>query len=265
MDGEGAMARRLVVLADDGQPASDIAWAWLIGHRWDGFELRTLTARWTLFGVGAEVKPSRFVPRTPPQEAAFSGSSHLEVSGDPRVVLLDQADAELLVLGSHRRSHLSGLWAGSAAEWLLVRPPTPMVLVQHGHATESVVLCVDGSEHALFALRTFIALPWTADVSVTLAAVDDGRTDVEQSLVDADAALTAHGRTPAGVARLQGAPGPALSRFVADHRIDLAVMGTRGLTGWARMRVGSAVSRLLKDGAANLLIAHVPVAEPSEG
>jgi nucleotide-binding universal stress UspA family protein len=46
--------------------------------------------------------------------------------------------------------------------------------------------------------------------------------------------------------------------FVRVNQIDLVVMGTRGLTGLARMRVGSTVSELLKDGSANLLIAHVP-------
>jgi nucleotide-binding universal stress UspA family protein len=43
---------------------------------------------------------------------------------------------------------------------------------------------------------------------------------------------------------------------VRDHTIDLVVLGTRGLTGWARMRVGSTVSGLLTDGSANLLIAY---------
>jgi nucleotide-binding universal stress UspA family protein len=46
--------------------------------------------------------------------------------------------------------------------------------------------------------------------------------------------------------------------FVRADRIDLVVMGTRGLSGLTRMRVGSTVSALLKDGAANLMIAHVP-------
>ena len=46
--------------------------------------------------------------------------------------------------------------------------------------------------------------------------------------------------------------------FVQANQIDLVVMGTRGLTGWTRMRVGSTVSALLKDGSANLMIAHVP-------
>ena len=257
MTGAKATNRPVVVLADDGEPASDVAWAWLAGHRWQGWELQVVTVRWAGLAGGSDLKPSRAVPRRPPQEAALSAWDHVEVTGDPRLVLLDRSDAGLMVLGSHRRGHLAGLWAGSPTEWLLMHPPAPVPIARHGYPTRSVALCVDGSPHADRALEAFWALPWSREVAVSLVSVDDGITDIERSLEVAGAALPADAR-PAEVVRLRGAARRELVGFGRANRIDLVVMGTRGLTGWTRMRVGSTVSALVKDGSANLLIAHVP-------
>lgn len=246
-----------VLFADDGEPASDVAWAWVTSHRWGGWDLQTVTVRWTAIAGGVDFKPSRFVPRLPPQEAGLASWDHLEATGDPRVVLLDRSDASLLVLGSHHRSHLAGLWAGSTAEWLLVHPPAPMLIARHGYPTRSVAFCVDGSSHSRRAFEAFWALPWAGDVAVSLVSVDDGVTDVERCLKVAGASLPA-GTWPARVARLAGPAKRELVGFARANQIDLVVMGTRGLTGLTRMRVGSAVSALLKDGSVNLLIAHVP-------
>ena len=246
-----------ILFADDGEPASDVAWAWLISHRWDGWDLQTVTARWTSIPGGAEIKPSRYVQRTPPAEAGLASWSHIEVAGDPRVVLYTRADASLMLLGCHHQRHLAGMWAGSTTEWLLVRPPTPMLLARHGYPTQSVAFCVDDSPHSQRAFQAFWSLPWAKNVAVNLVAVDDGTTDVERSLKRAGAALPM-GTRPAKVARLSGAPKHELAAFVRANHVDLVVMGTRGLTGLTRMRVGSTVSALLKDGSANLLIAHMP-------
>ena len=262
MTGAQDTKRPVVVLADDGEPASDVAWAWLTGHRWAGWDLQTVTVRWAALAGGADVKPSRLVPRRPPAEAVLASWDQVEVTGDPRVVLLGRSDAGLLVLGCHHRGHLAGLWAGSTTQWLLVHPPAPMLIARHGYPTRSVALCVDGSPHAQRALQAFWALPWAQDVAVHLVSVDDGSTDVERSLKVAGAALPA-GIWPARVARLRGRARRELVDFVRVNQIDLVVMGTRGLTGLARMRVGSTVSQLLKDGSANLLIAHVPDPEMS--
>jgi nucleotide-binding universal stress UspA family protein len=256
MTGHGSH-RPLVVLGDDGQQASDVAWAWLISHRWEGWDLQTVTVRWSGLAGGTDLKPTRVVPRRPPLEAALSAWDHLEVAGDPRVVLLERSDAGLMVLGHHRRGHLAGLWEGSTAEWLLVHPPAPLLLARHGHATRTVAVCVDGGPHARRALHAFAALPWSADAAVTLVSVDDGATDVEGSLQEAAAALPGGIPAPA-VARLQGQARRALGDFVRAEQVDLVVMGTRGLTGLARLQVGSSVGALVKQGTANLLIAHAP-------
>ncbi len=252
-----AEKRPVVVLADDGAPASDVAWAWLTSHRWVGWDLQNVTARRAATPGGADLKPSRFVRRRPPEEACLASWDRVEVEGDPRVALQARADASLLVVGRHHRRQLAGRWAASTTDWLLVDPPAPILIARHGHPTRSVVLCADGGAHTQRALQAFWALPWAGDVAVHVVSVDDGFTDVERSLKVACATVPSRGR-PAAVARLAGPARRELVGFVQAHQIDLVVMGTRGLTGLRRLRVGSPVSALLKDGSANSLIAHVP-------
>lgn len=136
-----------------------------------------------------ELKPSRFVDRFPPAQAGLASLDHVEVEGDPRVLLAARADAALLLAGSHHRGHLAGLWAASITEWLLVRPPAPMLLARHGYPTRTVAWCVDGSVHAQSTGQVFGSLPWAGDVAVYLVAVDDGGTDVERSRDQAAASL----------------------------------------------------------------------------
>ena len=246
-----------ILFADSGQPESDVAWAWLTSHRWDGWGLQTVTVRWTLVSGAGELKRARFVVRNPPAEAGLSSSTHIEVSGDPRVVLNSRGDASLMVLGCRHRGHLAGLWAASTAEWLLVRPPAPMVLARHGYPTQSVAMFVDGSPHSQRAFQAYWSLPWARNTAVHLVSVDDGSTDVVRSLQQASVALP-QGVVPTTATRLSGSPKRVLAQYVHANHIDLVVMGTEGLSGLRRMRVGSTVSALVRDGAANLLIAHVP-------
>lgn len=246
---------QLVLLADDGAPAADIAWLWLTSHRWAGWDLQTVTVQQILFPGGPDLGHSRHVHRQPPAESGFAEWDHVNLEGDPRLVLLARPDASLIVVGCHHRGHLAGLLAGSTTEWLLVRPPLPLVIARHGHRTRSVAICVDGSPHSQRALETFLSLPWSPDVKVSLVSVADGVADVEQSLSRATAAFPE--QAPPATIRLVGAPKREIPAFVRAHRVDLVVLGTRGLTGLARLAVGSTVSALLKSETANLLVAHV--------
>jgi nucleotide-binding universal stress UspA family protein len=250
-DGAGP---RLAIFADDGAPASDVAWSWLISHHWAGWQLTVLTVHETLVPGGRTYSDAKAVPRHAPAEAGFVAVDHVERDGDQRTILHSREDASLLVLGCHHRGHLAGMWAGSTTEWLLVRPPRPLAIARHGHQTRSVAVCVDGSADAQYALEAFLSLPWSGEVQVSLVAVADGATDVEAALAAARAAFPATSRPHE--AYMVGAPKKEITRFVHEHGTDLVVLGTRGLTGLKRMTAGSTVSALVKDETANLLVAH---------
>ncbi|WP_088283529.1 universal stress protein [Kineosporia sp. A_224] len=251
-----------VVFADDGAPAADAAWSWIAGHDWQGWRLEIVTVHETLPPGDAPIRAARHVERVAPAEMRFVSCDHVDPRGDPRVVLLGYHGASLVVVGSHHRGHLAGLWAGSTTEWLIVGTPFPLLVARHGHRTRSVAICVDGSIHAHRAMEAYLSLPWSAQVTAHVLTVDDGTVDVEQALARATAAFA--GRPVPPVTRLVGAAKRVIPDYVRDNQVDLVVLGTRGLTGLKRMAVGSTVSALLKDDAANLLIAHV-VDDGTEG
>ncbi|WP_372593800.1 universal stress protein [Actinotalea sp.] len=254
MSDAAVVERPVLVMADDGAPSSDVAWLWVTSHRWQGWALESVTVTEAPFPGGPVRGPVRSVPRTAPESAAFVSVDHLDVVGDPRVVLFERSDAALVVLGSHHHGHLGGLWAGSTTEWLVVRPSVPLLVAVHGHVTRTVAICVDGSTSARRALETFHSLPWSDGLEVTLVAVDDGATDVDRALTEAEATFA--GRRPPAVVRRVGAARREIPAHVREQCPDLVVLGTRGLTGLARLTAGSTVSALLKDRTANLLLAH---------
>jgi nucleotide-binding universal stress UspA family protein len=245
----------LLLFADDGNPPADVAWAWLTSHVWTGWRLETVTVHETLFPGGPATGDARFVPRDPPHEASFTSAGHAEIEGgDPRVWLSRREDASLMLVGSHHRGHLAGMLAGSTTEWLLVVPPVPLVVVRHGHRTDSIGVCIDGSAHALAALRALLRTPWAADAEITLIAVADDASDVDAALAQAQEELAPSVRAPE--IRLVGEPRKVLVALQEERGFDLLVLGTRGLTGLARATTGSTVSALVKEGGANLLLAH---------
>lgn len=245
----------LVLFADDGAPPADVAWAWITSHDWSGWTLETLTVAMTLYPGGPEVSDSVHVSRQPPSESRFVSSRHSDVKGDPRVVIRGRSDAALIVVGCHHRGHLEGLLAGSTTEWLLGGPPVPVLVARHGHTTGKVAICVDGGPHARRAIEAFLSLPWSSSADVALLAVADGATDVDAALTAAMDAFPAE-CTPTAHP-LTGRAKREIPDFVRSHDIDLVALGTRGLSGLSRLRMGSTVSALLKDARANLMVAHV--------
>ncbi len=254
MSDAAGLERPVLVMADDGAPAADVAWLWLGSHRWADWALESVTVTEVPYPGGQARGRARSVPRVLPESAGFASVSHTDVEGDPRVVLFERSDAALVVLGSHHHGHLGGLWAGSTTEWLVVRPTVPLLVALHGHVTRTVVICVDGSPSARRALESYLAMPWSQGLDASLLVVDDGATDVEGALAAAQAAFA--GRRAPGVVRLAGAARREIPAYVRDHGPDLVVLGTRGLSGLARLTAGSTVSALLKDRTANLLLAH---------
>ncbi|MGB2840618.1 MAG: universal stress protein [Actinomycetes bacterium] len=245
----------LLLFADDGAAPADVAWAWIASHHWEGWALEAVTARMTLFPGGRAIGEATHVSRQPPVETEFTAWDHVDVEGDPRTVIHSRSDASLIVVGRHPRGHLTGLLAGSTTQWLMGRPPVPLVIARHGHRTRSVAICVDGGPHSQRALEAFRSLPWSADVEVSLLSVDDGATDIEESLASAASSFPA-GNPPAMI-HLAGSPKREIAAFAESRQIDLVVMGTRGLTGLTHLAVGSTVSALFKRETANLMVAHV--------
>jgi nucleotide-binding universal stress UspA family protein len=250
-------AHRLI-LGDDGSEPSELAWQWVAAHPWPGWAVDVMTADDSDIQWGETSDPEAW---TPPWDRSdvLTGNPlirFLTVATDPRAMLAESGGADLMVVGLRAYSYLEAMVTGSTTEWLLHHPPAPLVVVKSAETAEEIVVCADGSPHASAALRSFIALPLAADTRVTVLAVDDGRTDVEAAAKSAVDALTGK------VAEIQtaivaGSATDTILEYLATNGPQLVVLGTRGLTGWIRLRLGSTAAAVVRAAPCSSLVACV--------
>ncbi len=245
--------RHLLRFGDDGSRAADVAWLWINSHRWPGWDLETVCA----------IEPEGAVPRQrlPFSEAGWGSSQTVVSDDDPRLAL--SATSDLLVVGDRGRVPAMAACLGSTTEWLLVRPPAPMVIVRHGRRTESVLLCTDGSASATLAVRTLAAMPWISGLEVMVVGVVDGCTAAEEAVHRATTLLSVAG---AAVRQrvLHGDATDLLADLAHETPHDLLVAGTRGLTGIERLRLGSTAARITHTSPASVLLACARPCNSSE-
>lgn len=249
----GDTALKLAVVGDDGSPAADTVWQWFTAHSWEGWAVEVVTADESDVAWGAPVEGHEW---SPPWERARKPEGarvrHLRYACDPRVMFAERTDADLLVVG--RTRHEDGRFLGSTSEWLLVHPPAPMLVVRHADPIRKVLIAADGSEHSRVAMETFCSFPASAHATVVVLSVDDGRTDADAAAADMAAAL--EGRV-ASVETLvvSGRPTQKILEAITETGADLAVLGTKGLTGWKRIRVGSTAGAVGRAADCNVLVA----------
>ena len=247
-----------LVLGDDGKPSSDRAWRWIGAHPWQGWSVDVLTADTDASHIewGAPIRPEPWTPPwdRDPGEVAASPVRFLTAAADPRALLAD-ADADLMVVGIKPAGQFRASLTGSTTEWLLHHPPSPLAIVRRTDPVARVLVCVDGSSHATRALEAFASLPLAMSSAVTLLAVDDGRTDTSTT---EKAARSLEGRVESvDVSHASGAPTDEILAAVEASHADLVVLGTRGLTGWKRLRLGSTASAVVRSTSVDSLVACV--------
>lgn len=242
------MTNRLV-FGDDASPAADLAWLWINSHEWADWQLEVVTAQQPeLANVGAQREDVRVVARSggrrPFRGSSFGSVELVSVAQDPRIALSRPAD--LLVIGPRGPGLAKTLHLGSTAEWLMSKPPSPMVIVRHGRRTEQVVVCHDGSAHAQAAAEAVAAMPWVRGTAVTVVSVEDGSTSTEAAIrmstavLEAAGAVVDHRVLPSDAGNVVD----ALRGYLDHHPVDLVALGTRGLTGLKRVVVGSTAAAI---------------------
>lgn len=257
-----SMATNTMILGDDNSPSADLAWLWINSHPWPQWRLEVVNAADPVVVRVSGRKPDlvQWEPPNPRRafvEAQFEEVVHLTIEADPRLALSRPAD--LLVIGPRGRGLLKAMHLGSTAEWLMVHPPAPIVVPRRGRRTESVVVCHDGSPHACAATQALSRLPWINQVETTIVVVRDGRADVQAAIDGAtstlrDVGVDAHHRI------LGGDPTDELVRYLEQHKPDLVVLGTRGLTGVRRLVIGSTAAVVAHTTGHSILLA---CAEPT--
>ncbi len=253
-------SRPTLVFGDDGTPATDIAWLWINSQHWAGWRLEVVSVQMPHIGVALPRELTELHPWEPTNprhlfaEAGFAEQAYLTAQADPRLALSRSSD--LLVIGPRGPGLLKSLHLGSTADWLLAHPPAPMVVVRHGHLTRSVVLCVDGSIHARRVTDVLAGLPWIDQLNITILAVDDGRSDVQAAAAAAADRLQAVG-ADTDIVISSGRPTAVIMNHLDRAVPDLVALGTRGLTGLRRLRVGSTAGAVAQAAACSTLVACV--------
>ena len=253
-------SRPTLVFGDDGTPANDLAWLWINSQQWPGWCLEVVTAHMPELGPPLprdETQLHTWEPPHPRQlftEAGFAETIHLTAEADPRLALSRTSD--LLVIGPRGPGFIKSLHLGSTADWLLAHPPAPLVIVRHGHAMRSVVLCVDGSIHAQRVTAVLANLPWIDQLNITILAVDDHRCDVQLATAAAAECLQSVAAN-IEISVVGGKPTNVIMGHLEQATPDLVALGTRGLTGLPRLRVGSTASAVARAATCSALLACV--------
>lgn len=195
------------------------------------------------------------------------------VGGAPFTGILQTAssvEADLIVMGTHRRHILRDIFVGTTVERVIRTGPFPVLMVNNEaqHRYENVVAPIDMSEpsanallkasnagvmvgvrttllHAFFPMakgKMFIAGANEAGINEYVA---EARERARDELV---AFLVANGLHDRGwTMRLEeGTPGEAISRVVKELRPDLLIMGTHGRSGLLKALIGSVTEEALR-------------------
>lgn len=257
---------RTVVFGDDRSPDADVAWLFVNNQTWPGWRIEVVTAQPPDRPGTVPADRAALHPWDPPRartafaEAQFTEVVQLTAEADPREVLARASD--LLVIGPRGPGLLKALRLGSTAEWLMAHPPAPMVIARRGDTVHRVLLAVDGSPHSRLAAQVLAGLPWISGVEVAALAVDDYRTDVKTATADAASALEGAGASVTTVIE-PGNPTKVINQHLETDRPDLVALGTRGLTGFRRLSLGSTAGAVGRAADCSVLLACDDSSDPA--
>ena len=208
------------------------------------------------------------------------------ISGDAFDGILRTAadvNADLVVLGAHRRQMLRDIFTGTTIERVIRLGRSPVLMVNHEaqRRYESVVAAVDMSDPSANALKAAVATGLVSDAGATLlhaiaapakgkmyvggasqASIDEYVDEERANATDELAAFLvandlANQRWSLRVQ--EGAPMEVISRAVSELHPDLLIMGTHGRSALLKVLIGSVTEEALR--SLNVDILAVPPAK----
>jgi nucleotide-binding universal stress UspA family protein len=194
------------------------------------------------------------------------------LQGQPYRTIVDYADTydvDLVAMPTHGRQGLERFLLGSTTERVVRRANVPVLTIRPNddvtvrYPYRTVLVPTDGSDSADAALGVGLDVASAASADLHLLSVVDVaslgfdvRTDIRTAaleeaateIVDAAAEqVRAAGVDPAATAVEFGGSVPQTIRtYVADHDVDLLVVGTHGRTGFDRYLLGSVAEQLVR-------------------
>jgi nucleotide-binding universal stress UspA family protein len=176
-----------------------------------------------------------------------------------KVLLAEAEDHDLLVIGTHGHSRVSGILLGSTASEAAHGTGRPLLIArQRGSEANgrpsSILLASDGSDGSWSPARVAGDLAAAVDAKLEVIHVDDGKHPGADEVLEAQLAEigTATGEKPA-LLKVEGHATEMIVEAAEEHEASLIVCGRRGLTGIKSL--GSVSERVVhKAGCSVLLI-----------
>lgn len=240
---------RSLVFGDDGSMGASAAWGWITAQTWPEWRIDVVTVTHPERSTSqAQRELHEWQPPSPrrlPQECRCSALRFLTVAADPREALFSVPDSDVVVVGARGRGSLTWLHIGSTVHGMLRNPVTPVVIARTASPVRRILVCVDGSDNAERAASFAAGLPWIGGTHVVVMSVVDGTVDMHGAVARVQAMFLAAGATAESVLV---EPNPlvltvnvreSLFDAVATLAPDLIVMGTRGMSTFERISIGS--------------------------
>jgi len=243
--------------------------------------------------IEAELRSAETETRGHLDEAAWQGLVPEPVietrAGDPFRTIVDEADridADLIVMGAHRKRLLGDIFTGTTIERVMRLGHRPVLMVNRDDETpyRRVLAALDLSKASAHALRRAISLglldPARASAVHGFLPLAEGMmyyANIDQKQIDEHVAVSANEARGAleaflrdnGFADLadvllieRGSPYEAIEIGVSKIKPDLLVIGTRGHGGVKRILLGSVADEVLRRIDADILA--VPPGLPSD-
>ena len=197
----------------------------------------------------------------------------------------EEKQFDLIVMGSHGRTALQGLFIGSVTNGVLARTKIPLIIVRNKPApledALKVGLAVDGSVYGLAAVKyvikhksifgnganvtllnvagdyTSTVMPDMAGMALPMLSEDEIKELQTKEFSEAvDPLLPALKK--AGIqtdcVSLIGNPGDEIANYAKDHNLDLVIMGSHGYGRIKSAVMGSTAMRIAAQGNVPLLL-----------
>lgn len=260
--------QKVLVFGDDGSVGADVAWLWINNHQWPGWRLDVVHVLPPPPGAPPPPEQSELHETVPDEPRSYLPGGvdvrHLTARADPRAVLGGLTDASVIVVGARGKGVLKALHLGSTAEWLLQCPPAPLLIVRSARPVHQVLVCVDGSPHAWHAVEVLAEMPFLAQANVAVLSVGPAHQPLSADVGRAAELLAEKG---ASVEIIDRSPDPLepfydVRNIIIDTEAqlgtDLVVFGTRGLSAWQNLGVGSIANALARHSPSSVLMARLP-------
>jgi nucleotide-binding universal stress UspA family protein len=296
---------RLIIVPLDGSPLAELAlpMAFKVARAWNAdIELVTVHEPIPMpaLGYGLEAMPMEWAQEYLAEVVGrIKDKVGLDVTstvlvGSPAEALERHAhsrEADLVVMTSHGRGLLSGVWLGSVTDRFIRHASSPVLIVRPQEGEEPdlskeisfdhILIPMDGSEEGDSILTPALELGKAGDSDFALMHVSGITEEYASGLVpfgvlidpktmeqerkkakeDIDARierLRGEGVEATGHLVLNNSPSNGVLEFAAEHDIDLIAMATHGRGRVARLVLGSVTDKVLRGTHLPVLIYRPP-------